>query len=43
MKQTIRGKLVAIQDGVYMNYVFQNLDETENSELRYITVTKCPN
>lgn len=43
MKQTIRGKLVAIQNGLYINYVFQNLDEIESSELRYITVTKCPN
>ena len=43
MKETIRGKLVAIQNGIYTNYVFKNLDETENSELRYITVTRCPN
>lgn len=38
-----QGKLVAIQNGIYTNYVFKNLDEIENSELRYITVTKCPN
>ena len=43
MKETIRGQLVAIQDGIYTNYVFKNLDESENSELRYITVTRCPN
>ena len=43
MKETIRGQLVAIQDGIYTNYVFKNLDESENSELRYITVRRCPN
>ena len=43
MKNTIKAKLVARQDGLYSNYVFQNLDEEEQSELRYITVTKCPN
>ena len=43
MKETIRGKLVAIQNGIYTNYVFKSRDEIENSELRYITVTKCPN
>ena len=43
MKETIKAKLVAIQSGVYTNYVFKNLDELENSELRYITVTRCPN
>lgn len=42
-KTTVRGKIVAIQEGVYSNYVFQNLDEQESSEFRYITVTKCPN
>ena len=43
MKETINGQLVAIQNGIYTNYVFKNLDETENSKLRYITVTRCPN
>lgn len=43
MKKTIRGKLVAVSDGVYTNYVFQNLMVPEDSFERYITVTKCPN
>lgn len=43
MKTTVRAKLVAVQEGVYTNYVFQNLEEAENSKYRYITVTKCPN
>lgn len=43
MKTTVRAKLVAVQEGVYTNYVFQNLEENENSRYRYITVTKCPN
>ena len=43
MKTTVRAKLVAVQDGVYTNYVFQNLEDVENSRYRYITVTKCPN
>lgn len=43
MKFTIRAKIVAIQDGCYSNYVFQNLDLKENDEYRYITITKCPN
>lgn len=42
-KLTIRGKLVAKQDGVYRNYVFQNLDESDTSLYKYITVTICPN
>ncbi len=43
MKTTIRAELVAVQQGMYMNYVFKNLDCPENSAFRYITVTKCPN
>jgi len=43
MKITVRAKLVAVQEGIYTNYVFQDLDESENSKNRYITVTKCPN
>lgn len=43
MKITVRAKLVAVQEGVYTNYVFQNLEENDNSRYRYITVTKCPN
>lgn len=43
MRTTIRVKLVAALEDLYSNYVFQNLDEEENSLYRYITVTKCPN
>lgn len=43
MQNTIKGKLVATQDGVYKNYVFQNLDQANNSIFKYITVTACPN
>ena len=43
MRNTILSKLVAKQDGIYKNYVFQNLDMPENSIFKYITVTICPN
>lgn len=43
MINTILGKLVAKQDGVYKNYVFQNLDQADNSLFKYTTVTICPN
>lgn len=43
MKVTIKGKLVAKLDEQYSTMVFQNLDEPNNSLLRYITVTKLPN
>lgn len=43
MRITIRGKLVAIQEEMYTNYVFQNLDEPENCLMRYVTLTQCPN
>ena len=43
MKTTIRGKLVAKLDEQYTTMVFQNLDEPNDSLLRYITVTKLPN
>jgi len=43
MRNTILAKLVATQDGVYKNYVFQNLDQADNSIFKYITVTMCPN
>ena len=43
MRCTVHGKLLAIQDDFYKNYVFQNLDERQNSLLRYITVTRLPN
>lgn len=43
MRTTYYGEVVAIQPGQYTLYVFKNLDENENSLLRYITVTKLPN
>ena len=43
MKTTIKAELVAVQEDLYTNYVFKNLDELDKSVLRYITVTKCPN
>ena len=43
MRTTIRAKMVAKQDDFYPLFVFQNLDEQENSLLRYITVTLLPN
>lgn len=43
MRTTFHGKLVAIRDDFYTLYVFQNLDEPNNSLMRYITVTKPPN
>jgi len=43
MKVTFRGKLVARLDEQYTTMVFQNLDEPNNSLLRYVTVTRLPN
>ncbi len=43
MRTTYYGEVVAIQEGQYTLYVFKNLDEQNNSLLRYITVTKLPN
>lgn len=43
MKATIHAKLVAKQDNIYPLLVFQNLEEPENSMMRYVTVTKLPN
>ena len=43
MQTTFRGKLVAQQDDFYTLYVFQNLDEPDNSLMRYITTTRPPN
>ena len=43
MKVTIKGKLVDKLDEQYSTMVFKNLDEPNNSLLRYITVTKLPN
>lgn len=43
MKATFRAQLVAKQDEQYIMLVFKNLDEQNNSLLRYITTTKLPN
>lgn len=43
MRVTYLGEVVAIQPGQYTVYVFKNLDENDNSLLRYISVTKLPN
>lgn len=43
MRTTFYGEAVAIQQGQYSLYVFKNLDEKDNSLLRYITVTRVPN
>ena len=43
MRNTIKSKLVAKQDGIYKIYVFQNLDLPNQSLFKYITVVECPN
>lgn len=43
MRTTFYGEVVAIQPGQYTLYVFKNLDEGNNSLLRYITTTQLPN
>ena len=43
MRTTYFGEVVAIQPGQYTIYVFKNLDEQNNSLLRYITTTLAPN
>ena len=43
MKTTFRGKLVAERQDFYTLFVFQNLDEPDNSLMRYVTTTKPPN
>lgn len=43
MRTTYCGEVVAIQPGQYTVYVFKNLDEPNNSLLRYFTLTKLPN
>ena len=43
MRTTFLGEVVAVRLGQYSNYVFKNLDEQNNSLLRYFTVTKVPN
>ena len=43
MRVTVHCKLVAQQDDFYTTYIFQNLDEPNNSLLRYISAVKPPN
>lgn len=43
MRITIKGQLVAVHEELYINYVFKNLDEFDNSMTRYVTLTQCPN
>lgn len=43
MRTTFLGELVAKQPGQYTLYVFKNLDQGNNSLLRYFTVTQTPN
>jgi len=43
VKSTFKVELVAISDEQYKLYVFKNLDENNNSFLRYITTVRCPN
>jgi hypothetical protein len=43
MRTTFYGEIVAMQSGQYSVYVIKNLDEPNDSLLRYITVTKLPN
>lgn len=43
MRTTFFGEVVAVQPGQYKMYVFKNLDEKDNSLLRYFTVTQLPN
>lgn len=43
MRTTFLGEVVAARPGQYTMYVFKNLDEPNNSILRYFTVTQPPN
>lgn len=43
MRVTVHCKLVTQQDDFYTTYIFQNLDESNNSLLRYISAVKPPN
>lgn len=40
---TIRAKLIAIQEGQYTVYVFDNLDEQFSSKQKYMMCTRLPN
>lgn len=41
--QTIRCKLVALKEGTYTIYVFDNLDKDIIDEYKYIMCTRVPN
>lgn len=43
MKLTIKCKLVAKLEDFYTTYVFENLNEEETSDYRYLMCTKLPN
>lgn len=43
LKFTFHGKVVATEEGQYKHIVFQNLDENDDSFLKYITTAVCPN
>ena len=40
---TKRCKLLAIQEGLYTIYVFENMDEELTSKFKYLSCTKLPN
>ena len=42
-RKTIYCKLLAKKEGLYTQYVFENLDQSYSSFDRYIMCTKCPN
>lgn len=43
MQVTFRGKLLSKRDDFYSTYIFQNLDEPENSLLHYVSTVRPPN
>lgn len=43
LKFTFHGKAVAFEEGQYKHIVFQNLDEQDDSFIKYITTSVCPN
>ena len=43
MRSTFKVELVAVSDEQYKLYVFKNLDEANDSFLRYVTTVRCPN
>ena len=43
VRTTFKVELVAISDEQYKSYVFKNLDENNDSFMRYITTVRCPN